>query len=86
MRRLYSQLPQESRHQVVKFAGVGGVTSIGYLSDRTGPAVDAFGTRPAFLGLAVALLLVALGTTLLSPLRLLGDLPDTPPGQEVSRL
>ncbi len=47
--------------------------------------MDAFGTRPAFLGLAAALLLVALGTTLLSPLRLLGDLPDASLGQEVSR-
>lgn len=50
---------------------------VGYL--LAGPAVDAFGIRPAFLGLAAALLLVALGATLLAPLRLLGDLPDTPP-------
>lgn len=51
---------------------------VGYL--LAGPAVDAFGVRPAFFGLAVALLVVALGATLLPSLRLLGDLPDVPPG------
>jgi MFS family permease len=54
---------------------------VGYL--LAGPAVDAFGVRAAFLGLAAALLLVALGTTLLPSLRLLGDLPDAPPDQGV---
>jgi len=52
---------------------------VGYL--LAGPTVDAFGVRPAFLGLAAALLLVALGTTLLPSLRMLGDLPDTPPDE-----
>jgi len=46
--------------------------------------VDAFGVRPAFLGLAVALLMVALGTTLVPSLRLLVDLPDAPPDQGLS--
>jgi len=50
---------------------------VGYL--LAGPAVDAFGVRSAFFGLAAALLVVALGTTLLPSLRLLGDLPDAPP-------
>ena len=54
---------------------------VGYL--LAGPAVDAFGVRAAFLGLAAALLLVALGITLLPSLRLLGDLPDAPPDQGV---
>lgn len=50
---------------------------IGYLT--AGPAVDAFGIRPTFLVLSAAVLVVALGTTLLPSLRLLDDLPDTPP-------
>jgi MFS family permease len=50
---------------------------VGYLT--AGPAVDAFGVRPTFLGLAIAVLLVALGTLLLPSLRLLDDLPDAPP-------
>ncbi|HSK95526.1 MAG TPA: MFS transporter [Euzebyales bacterium] len=50
---------------------------VGYLT--AGPAVDAFGIRPTFMGLAVALLVVALGTLLLPSLRLLAGLPDAPP-------
>ena len=50
----------------------------GYL--LAGPAVDAFGVRPAFVALASTLLLAALGTTLLPSLRMLANLPDKPPG------
>jgi MFS family permease len=50
---------------------------VGYLT--AGPAVDRFGIGPVFLVLAVAVLVVALGTVLLPSLRLLDDLPDTPP-------
>jgi MFS family permease len=50
---------------------------VGYLT--AGPAVDAFGVRPTFLGLAVAVLLVALGMLLLPSLHLLDGLPDVPP-------
>jgi MFS family permease len=52
---------------------------VGYL--LAGPAVDSFGVRPTFLGLAAALTLVALGTMLLPSLRLLGDLPETTPDE-----
>jgi MFS family permease len=52
---------------------------VGYLV--AGPAVDSFGVRPTFLGLAAALLLVTVGTMLLPSLRLLGDLPDRPPDE-----
>jgi MFS family permease len=55
---------------------------IGYLT--AGPAVDAFGIRTTFIGLAVAVLVVALGTALLPSLRLLDDLPDIPPDGDVA--
>ena len=50
---------------------------VGYLT--AGPATDAVGIRPVFIGLAVAVLAVALCTMLLPSLRQLDDLPDTPP-------
>jgi MFS family permease len=50
---------------------------VGYLT--AGPAVDAFGVRSTFLGLAAAVLVVAAALVLLPSLRLLNDLPDTPP-------
>jgi MFS family permease len=53
---------------------------VGYLA--AGPAVDAFGIRPTFVGLAVAVLVVALGTLLLPSLHLLDGLPDAPPDVE----